>query len=276
MNGLPARPFVVRAAHRLAVDGHHLSGQQVRHRLAPFHKAFLEAVRVQSREHVAESVVGRDAVSEFQESAEPLLLALAEHLHVNPRIRTADNGADGYCDDVQQLVPLAPLYPRILQISEILHNRRTPPPLHNSLRSSLTLPISSQAKSIIYNAIALGLCLSCGQCNIFSIVSGAASGRNSVVECLLPKQDVVGSNPIARSNRLLLILPRELRPGLASFVFEYSLPVSWPCGKLAAILNWPSHYQGVLHGLRHPPRGRGPGEFGQSLSGIGPAFRDTA
>ena len=25
------------------------------------------------------------------------------------------------------------------------------------------------------------------------------SGRNSGVECLLPKQDVVGSNPIARS-----------------------------------------------------------------------------
>ena len=25
------------------------------------------------------------------------------------------------------------------------------------------------------------------------------SGRNSVVECLLPKQKVVGSNPIARS-----------------------------------------------------------------------------
>ena len=117
---------------------------------------------------------------------------------------------------------------------------------------------------------------SCGRCNIFSIVSGTASGRNSVVECLLPKQDVVGSNPIARSNRFSLILPSELRPGLASFAFEYSLPVSWPCGKLAALSNWPRHYQGVLHGLRHPPRGRGPGELGQSLSGIGPAFRDTA
>ena len=117
---------------------------------------------------------------------------------------------------------------------------------------------------------------SCGRCNIFSIVSGTASGRNSVVECLLPKQDVVGSNPIARSNHFSLILPSELRPGLASFAFEYSLPVSWPCGKLAALSNWPRHYQGVLHGLRHPPRGRGPGELGQSLSGIGPAFRDTA
>ena len=38
-----------------------------------------------------------------------------------------------------------------------------------------------------------------GQCNIVSIVIDAAGGRNSVVECLLPKQDVVGSNPIARS-----------------------------------------------------------------------------
>ncbi len=27
-----------------------------------------------------------------------------------------------------------------------------------------------------------------------------SGGRNSVVECLLPKQKVVGSNPIARSN----------------------------------------------------------------------------
>ena len=29
---------------------------------------------------------------------------------------------------------------------------------------------------------------------------GAAGGRNSAVECLLPKQMVVGSNPIARSS----------------------------------------------------------------------------
>ena len=57
--------------HRLAVDGHHLSGQQASHRLAPVHKAFLEAVRVQPGEHIAKSVVGRDAVGEIQEGAEP-------------------------------------------------------------------------------------------------------------------------------------------------------------------------------------------------------------
>ena len=31
------------------------------------------------------------------------------------------------------------------------------------------------------------------------VQSPTSSGRNSGVECLLPKQDVVGSNPIARS-----------------------------------------------------------------------------
>ena len=31
------------------------------------------------------------------------------------------------------------------------------------------------------------------------VQSHTLSGRNSGVECLLPKQDVVGSNPIARS-----------------------------------------------------------------------------
>ena len=31
------------------------------------------------------------------------------------------------------------------------------------------------------------------------VQSVTLSGRNSGVECLLPKQDVVGSNPIARS-----------------------------------------------------------------------------
>ena len=39
------------------------------------------------------------------------------------------------------------------------------------------------------------------------------SGRNSGVECLLPKQDVVGSNPIARSTisrlRILITPYRE-------------------------------------------------------------------
>ena len=30
--------------------------------------------------------------------------------------------------------------------------------------------------------------------------TGTSSGCNSVVECLLPKQNVVGSNPITRSN----------------------------------------------------------------------------
>ena len=36
-----------------------------------------------------------------------------------------------------------------------------------------------------------------------------ASGCNSGVECLLPKQDVVGSNPITRSNRTIQAFPHQ-------------------------------------------------------------------
>ncbi len=39
-------------------------------------------------------------------------------------------------------------------------------------------------------------------------------GCNSAVECLLPKQDVVGSNPITRSTRLGDNLPRLKRESL--------------------------------------------------------------
>ncbi len=101
MDGLLACPFVVGAAHRLAVDGHHLSGQQLCHPLAPLHEALLEPVRVQAGEHVAEGVVRRDAVGQIQEGAELFLLALAKHLHGNPGVRAADDGTNGDGDDVQ-------------------------------------------------------------------------------------------------------------------------------------------------------------------------------
>ena len=130
MDGLLACPFVVGAAHRLAVDGHHLSGQQVCHPLAPLHEALLEAllepVRIQAGEHVAEGVTGRDAFGQIQKGkgAEPFLLALAEKLHLDPGVRAADDGANGDGDVVQQVVPLAPLNPRVLQFSKTLHDGR--------------------------------------------------------------------------------------------------------------------------------------------------------
>ncbi len=48
--------------------------------------------------------------------------------------------------------------------------------------------------------------------------NGSACGCNSVVECLLPKQKVVGSNPITRSSRVLI-------SGIAS-AFNFALSIS--------------------------------------------------
>ena len=145
MDGPFARPLVVGTAHRLAVNGHHLSRQQAGHRPAPFHETLLEAVRVQTGEHIAESVVGRYSLGKVKEGAEPVFLAPAEHLHVDPRVGTADDGADGYGDDVQQLVPLAPVNPGILQSSKTLHDRAALPlghssPHHPAQPPSLNLP----------------------------------------------------------------------------------------------------------------------------------------
>ena len=87
---------------------------------------------IQAGEHVAEGVTGRDALGQIQKGAEPFLLALAEKLHLDPGVRAADDGANGDGDVVQQLVPLAPLNPRVLQFSKTLHDGRSPPFPHHS------------------------------------------------------------------------------------------------------------------------------------------------
>ena len=150
VNRLLARPIVVRTAHCLAVDSHHLARQKGRHRLGPLHEAPLELLRVQPGENVAEGVVGRDSVGQVQKGAEPLLLALAEHLHIDPGIGAANHGADGNGHDVQQLVPLAPLYPWVLQALKMIHDRR-PLPIHH--HSPLTSPHTYTQFTIPYSTI---------------------------------------------------------------------------------------------------------------------------
>ena len=71
-------------------------------------------------------------LGQFQEAAEPLLPALAKHLHMDPRVSTAGNGANGDGNDVQQLVSLAPVNPRILQSLETLHDISTLPFSHHT------------------------------------------------------------------------------------------------------------------------------------------------
>ena len=130
-------------------------GQQIGHRLAPLHEALLEPVRVQAGEHIAEGVVRRDSVGQSKKVRNHSFLALAEHLHVNPRVRATDDGADGYGDDVQQLVLLAPVDPRVFQSPEILHDGRAPSLLYHSHLTFQTLGLPSNDKPTIYNAIAL-------------------------------------------------------------------------------------------------------------------------
>ena len=157
VDGPLARIAVVGTPYRLAVDGHHFPGDQVGHRLGPGHEALLELLRVQPGEDVAEGVVGRDAVGQFQEGLEPFQLALAEQFDVDPGVGAADDGADGNGNDVQQLVPLAAVDPGVLQRLEIIHNGRALPLSHHSSPLPFTSLDSHAWPSLpIYNAIALG------------------------------------------------------------------------------------------------------------------------
>ena len=111
VDGPPALGAVVGASHRLTVNGHRFPLDQLGHLAGPVHKAALELLGVQTGEHLAEGVVGRDAPRQFQEGPEPLLPAPSEHLDMHPGINAADGGANGYGYDVQQFVPLASFEP---------------------------------------------------------------------------------------------------------------------------------------------------------------------
>jgi hypothetical protein len=57
--------------------------------------------------------------------------------------------------------------------------------------------------------------------------SNLVSGRNSVVECQLPKLDVAGSSPVARSNKI-----NGLDAFSKPFLFsEFQLPTLFPTFK---------------------------------------------
>ena len=81
---------------------------------------------------------------------------------MDPGVGAADGGADSYDDDVQQLVPLAAVYPGVLQGFKTVHDGWALPPLHNSPSSFHCIrrfPCSTN--STIYNAIALSSIPTC-------------------------------------------------------------------------------------------------------------------
>ncbi len=95
-------------------------------------------------------------MGQFQEGLEPFQLALAEQFDVDPGVGAADDGADGNGNDVQQLVPLAPVDPGVLQRPEIIHNGRALPLSHHSSPLPfISLDSHAWPSLPIYNAIAL-------------------------------------------------------------------------------------------------------------------------
>jgi hypothetical protein len=79
-----------RATQRLAVDGEVAHPHQARHVPEPGQAAALQGPQVQGGEDRLEGVVGRHAVGQLQEAAEPALTLAREQGHVGPVITVGD------------------------------------------------------------------------------------------------------------------------------------------------------------------------------------------
>ena len=98
--------------------------------------------------------MGGNAVGQFQEGSQPLFLPLTKQSYVNPIVGPADDGTNGYGDDVQQLVPLTPLNPGVLNLSKVFHYGCPLPFLHHS-PFFVNHPAFLHRDYTPYNAIAL-------------------------------------------------------------------------------------------------------------------------
>ena len=102
VQGVGTRRAVVRAAQRLAVDGHLLADQLVPQLLQPALQAEEQGRRVEPGKDAAEGVMRRDAVGQLQEAAEEVEFGFAVAFDIDPGIGIGDQGAEGDNEDVLQ------------------------------------------------------------------------------------------------------------------------------------------------------------------------------
>ena len=112
-------------SHGLPVDRDRLEFEPVGHRLDPTEEALLKVSRMDDREDTVESVVGRDAVFQFEAESipEPLLLGLGELSHADEVVGPADGRDDDDQDDVQEVVDAFELDSWVREFGEVVRQR---------------------------------------------------------------------------------------------------------------------------------------------------------
>lgn len=110
-----------------AADSRMLAAVVVK-QVTTFPRAAEELVRIEPREDPAERVVRRNAVRQFKEPGEPVLLHLAEAFDIGP----AFSGAQRDDHHVGQGVQFRPLEPRIGELFKVCKNGRRRYRIHKS------------------------------------------------------------------------------------------------------------------------------------------------
>lgn len=141
-----------RTAQLLAVQGNDLSACQPTHRLHPTQKALLKALWVQTGKHATKGVMRWDAMPQVQVFRQPFPLCFAKRFDFHPVIRTTDDAAQGYHQDVDERMQFLPFDTRVTQAAKVLtdtswaacSHRRRPPLLDlGGLFSHAHAPFSS-------------------------------------------------------------------------------------------------------------------------------------
>ena len=97
---------VMATSQGLAINGHHFSLDQLAHRSHPLAETGSKLFRVQHAEYPTKGVVRGNPVGQLQKPVKPFPLGLAKLLDLHPVVCSTEDGAQGYHDDVQQLVQL--------------------------------------------------------------------------------------------------------------------------------------------------------------------------
>jgi hypothetical protein len=115
-----AGALVMGTAQPFAVDGNELALGHLEHRAHPGDKALFELLGADASKHIAERVVRGDAVGKFHKLPKPLDLGVAKLLNLDPVVGAADDATDSERDDVDEVMALAALYARIVQVSKTI------------------------------------------------------------------------------------------------------------------------------------------------------------
>jgi hypothetical protein len=85
----------------------------------PFPKRQLKLLCVNNSKNSPKGIVRWNPIRQLQEGLEPDHLTVPKNLHISPAFRSAYDGADRYCNDIDQIVIFRPILPWVADFDKM-------------------------------------------------------------------------------------------------------------------------------------------------------------